>query len=142
MKILVIGESCEDVFRYGAVERIEPSAFCPVFEFVYETRNGGMALNVLNNLKSLGADTSLKTNENWKEIQKIRYVEIKSNHLLLRADFNDKNYTKCDVKNIKFDNYDAIIVSDYNKGFLSENDLIYVSQNHKVTFLDTKKTIR
>jgi bifunctional ADP-heptose synthase (sugar kinase/adenylyltransferase) len=30
MKILVIGDSCEDIFRYGKVNRLAPEAPVPV----------------------------------------------------------------------------------------------------------------
>ena len=33
MKILVIGETCKDVFNYGRVDRLCPEAPVPVFNF-------------------------------------------------------------------------------------------------------------
>ena len=32
MKILVIGDSCEDVFRYGEVNRLAPEAPVPIIK--------------------------------------------------------------------------------------------------------------
>ncbi|HIL27167.1 MAG TPA: hypothetical protein EYG21_07265, partial [Nitrospinaceae bacterium] len=40
-----------------------------------------------------------------------------------------------------FNVYDAIIISDYDKGFLLEEDIKTISETHNLTFLDTKKTI-
>jgi bifunctional ADP-heptose synthase (sugar kinase/adenylyltransferase) len=43
MKILVIGDSCEDVFRYGNVDRIAPEAPIPVIvpdKRNFKSRNG------------------------------------------------------------------------------------------------------
>ena len=37
--------------------------------------------------------------------------------------------------------YDAIVVSDYNKGFLDISDIEYLADNHKCVFMDTKKEI-
>ena len=42
---------------------------------------------------------------------------------------------------INFENYDAVILSDYNKGFMSEDNIDYVGRNHPLTFLDTKKIL-
>ena len=37
--------------------------------------------------------------------------------------------------------YDAIIISDYCKGYLLEEDIRYIARNNKNTFLDTKKIL-
>ena len=52
MNVLVIGDSCEDVFIYGDIERISPEAPVPVFKPTHEETNGGMARNVANNVES------------------------------------------------------------------------------------------
>jgi bifunctional ADP-heptose synthase (sugar kinase/adenylyltransferase) len=36
---------------------------------------------------------------------------------------------------------DAIIISDYNKGFLGEEDIQYICENNKNVFIDTKKIL-
>ena len=59
MKILVIGESCRDVFIYGACDRLAPEAPVPVFNPLRTVENGGMARNVYKNLEALGAKVSL-----------------------------------------------------------------------------------
>ena len=45
------------------------------------------------------------------------------------------------IKEINYDQYDAIVISDYNKGFLSEDNIEYISSIHDNTFLDTKKIL-
>ena len=35
----------------------------------------------------------------------------------------------------------ALIISDYNKGLIAEEDIQYICNNHKLTFLDTKKIL-
>ena len=58
-KILVIGDSCSDIFIYGNIERICPEAPVPVFNPTHKTKNGGMAKNVVKNLEALGLENFL-----------------------------------------------------------------------------------
>ena len=139
--ILVIGESCLDVFHYGECERLCPEAPVPVFNSIRTIENGGMAMNVYNNIMKLGGDVKILTNENWKSIKKTRFVEEKSNHMFMRVDENDGNYGLLSLKNLNYDLYDAIVVSDYNKGYLSTDLLKTISSSHHLTFLDTKKIL-
>ena len=83
----------------------------------------------------------LLTNKNWKQIKKTRFVEEKSNHMFMRLDENDNLYEKRKMKKEFFKKFDAIIVSDYNKGFLTTEDMTLISKEHPLTFLDTKKIL-
>jgi bifunctional ADP-heptose synthase (sugar kinase/adenylyltransferase) len=143
MKILVMGESCRDIFVYGNCDRLEPTAPAPVFNETKRLENGGMAKNVQSNLQNMNCQTDLFTNTNWQDIQKIRFIDYKTNHMIMRLDKCDKKYKPAGskVKSIKYQNYDAIIISDYNKGFLTEKDIEYVSNMHDYVFLDTKKIL-
>ena len=139
MKILVIGDSCTDIFKYGKVERIAPEAPVPIIVPERETSNPGMAGNVVANLKALGAEVDFVTNET--EIRKIRYVCSKYNHLLLRVDENDR-CEAIDASYLFGEEYDAVVISDYCKGFLLEDDIEFITQNTTIpTFLDTKKIL-
>ena len=62
MKILVIGDSCKDVFIYGTANRLCPEAPVPVFIPKRKTETGGMAANVYENIESLSVDVDLITN--------------------------------------------------------------------------------
>jgi len=139
MKILVIGDSCTDIFRYGEVNRLAPEAPVPVIKPDREISNPGMAGNVVTNLKALGADVDFITNQT--EIRKVRYVCSKYNHMLLRVDENDT----CEAFNpssLLLNKYDAVVISDYCKGFLSKEDIKMISQLYQSTiFLDTKKIL-
>ena len=139
MKILVIGDSCTDIFRYGEVNRLAPEAPVPVIKPDREISNPGMAGNVVTNLKALGADVDFITNQT--EIRKVRYVCSKYNHMLLRVDENDT----CEAFNpssLLLNKYDAVVISDYCKGFLSEEDIKMISQLYQSTiFLATKKIL-
>ena len=139
MKILVIGESCEDVFNYCRVDRLAPDVPAPVCNSLYTEKNKGMAGNVFNNIKSFNIDCDLITNKN-KSI-KTRYIDESCNYTLLRLDEHDESepfdfdfFIKKDLKQ-----YNAIIISDYNKGFLTPEDIFKISNSHPLTFLDTKK---
>lgn len=139
MKILVIGDSCLDIFRYGKITRIAPEAPVPIIVPERETSNPGMAGNVVSNLKSLGAEVEFITNKT--EIRKIRYVCSKYNHLLLRVDEND-TCEKIDIIPFKNGVFNAVIISDYCKGFLTEKDIEIISKSCDCPiFLDTKKIL-
>jgi D-beta-D-heptose 7-phosphate kinase/D-beta-D-heptose 1-phosphate adenosyltransferase len=141
MKILVIGDSCTDIFRYGKVERLAPEAPVPVIIPTSETSSPGMAGNVVRNLEALGAEVDFITNR--VEIKKIRYVCSKYNYLLLRVDENDgcEPLLESVIGDVSWSDYDAIVISDYCKGFIHELDIEYISKQHPLVFLDTKKIL-
>lgn len=139
MNILVIGDSCRDIFVYGSIDRMSPEAPVPIIVPEYQKENAGMAGNVAANLKSLGANVILITNK--QEIKKIRFVDERYNHMVLRVDEGDKCERISNV-NLDYSDYDAVIISDYCKGFLKEEDIEYISENCLCpTFLDTKKSL-
>ena len=140
MKILVIGDSCTDTFVYGVCGRLCPEAPIPVFEPSRTVTNDGMAGNVVRNLKALGVtDVDIITNK--EQITKTRYVEDKSNQMLLRVDSNDRVSNSFDCSKIDFDSFDAVIVADYDKGFLTYNDIEKIGKKSKLSFIDTKKVV-
>lgn len=140
MKILVIGDSCTDVFIYGRCERLNPEAPIPVFEPTKTVTNQGMAGNVVANLNKLGVQ-KVELITNHELITKTRYVEHKSNQMLLRVDSNDSVQNSFDIKKVDFDSYDAVVVADYDKGFLTNKDIKKIGEKAKLSFIDTKKTI-
>jgi bifunctional ADP-heptose synthase (sugar kinase/adenylyltransferase) len=146
MKILVIGEKCEDVFVYGDTNRLSPEAPVPVFIPKYTKRNDGMAANVVRNLEKITQDDdfTITGHHQKNNIIKTRYIDDKSNHPFIRVDeFEDT------VERIVFDDKlealikeaDCVIVSDYDKGFLDIEDLHFISDNSKFCILDTKKKL-
>ncbi len=144
MKILVFGESCKDVFHYGDCSRLCPDAPVPVFRLINTVETWGMAKNVERNLVSLGAKVDLITNQNKDTITKTRYMDNRTNHMFLRVDENDNSYGNLSLKQLEeidFKHYDAVVVSDYNKGFMSEEILKAISQMHCTTFIDTKRLL-
>ena len=139
MKLLVIGDSCIDKFIYGTCERICPEAPVPVFNPIKVKKNGGMAKNVQANIEALDVDCDIITN--GELITKTRYVDNKTNQMLIRVDEHDYVKTRIDIGDLKerIGNYDGVVVADYNKGFLSEQDLEEIVSMHKNVFFHTKK---
>ena len=137
MKFLVIGDSCTDKFIYGTCERICPEAPVPVFTPVKERENGGMAANVCANVRALGSDCDVITHSN--KITKTRYVDIKTNQMLLRMDENDSAEDRFDYHGVPWGKYDAVLVSNYGKGFLRSCGIRYICQYHDNVYLDSNK---
>jgi bifunctional ADP-heptose synthase (sugar kinase/adenylyltransferase) len=145
IKILVIGEKCIDKFIYGEVNRLSPEAPIPVFIPKKTSINNGMAGNVVSNLNYLIDPDDFETEYIYptSEIIKTRYVEDKSNHPFIRVDENDSvNRIELSEEIItKIKSVDAVIVSDYDKGFLNEEDLYLIGINSKLSILDSKKKL-
>lgn len=140
-KVLVIGDSCKDIFKYGDCKRMCPEAPVPVFLPTRKMMNSGMTSNVFANLKALNIDSEIITNH--KTPKKVRFIDETSNQMLLRVDKKDKikRITEERLKTIDFKKYCAIVISDYDKGYLTEEDISYISNNHQLTFMDTKKKL-
>jgi bifunctional ADP-heptose synthase (sugar kinase/adenylyltransferase) len=74
-------------------------------------------------------------------IEKTRYVDRKTNQLLLRVDVNDEATDSFNIKEVAWDKYDAVIVSDYNKGFLCGQAIRLICLEHDNVFFDTKRRL-
>jgi len=140
VKILVIGDSCIDIYEYGKCKRLNPEAPVPVFEPVFSRENGGMASNVAANLAALGNETTLITNP--ERVEKKRFVEQKTNYILLRVDKGDSDISRINLADIPdIGKYAAVVISDYDKGFLTRDDLRKLCSAHSLVFMDTKKKL-
>lgn len=138
-RILVIGESSRDVFVYCDALRLCPDLPVPVVNINNQTENPGMARNVYRNIKSILNECDILSNANWNHITKTRYVDEKTNHMFLRVD-SPHDIPRIDLSDISYQ-YEIIVISDYNKGYLSEEDIAEICSNHKNVFIDTKKTL-
>lgn len=137
-KVLLIGDSCIDKYVYGQVKRLNPEAPVPILNYTKTETRHGMVWNVYNNLKSFGLEVYMLTNK--EKITKTRYIDEKSNQQILRVDeevlCSPMDY---DIPNEK---YDAVVISDYDKGFITNKILFDVTYSSKCpVFIDTKKTI-
>lgn len=138
LKILVIGDYCIDIFRYGTCERLSPEAPVPVFCFKHMVKTDGMAGNVVNNLASLNVQAKLETSSG--DIIKERLIDLKSKQHLVRIDYEQK------IESVKYEliknlnSYDSIIISDYNKGAIDSLLIKQIIKNYnKPIFVDSKK---
>jgi bifunctional ADP-heptose synthase (sugar kinase/adenylyltransferase) len=134
--ILLVGDDCIDVYQYGNVNRISPEAPVPVFTFSHEERKPGMAGNVARNLEALGCcinylhgETSTKT----------RLIDIRSKQQIVRID-NDVQSQPLEFATDIPDVYDAVVISDYDKGTVSYELIEELIALSIPIFIDTKKT--
>lgn len=143
-KILVIGDFCTDVFIYGECHRLSPEAPVPVFIPISRKTNDGMAGNVAHNLNVLAKNHTIELFYQDEEITKTRYIDSKSNHMFLRVDEGEEHIkplilTQELVERIQ--QAEAVVVSDYNKGYLDLDTINKIAFYAKKSFLDTKKKI-
>ena len=143
--VLLIGDACEDVYHYGYCDRLSPEAPVPVLKHNHSERRDGMCLNVRNNL--IAFSISVKSLTNKRMIKKERFVDLKTKQHLLRTDFGEnlqlKPCTKSELERVNFDDLDAIVISDYNKGFIDESNINIILSKAKdrnlYVFVDSKK---
>ena len=144
MVITIIGELCRDVFKYGNVTRLCPEAPVPVLTDVYKEMNWGMAGNVQENLLAHNPELNITLIHQKNIIKKTRYIDDKTNHMFLRVDEGENEIDKLVLTPEKIKDInesDLVIVSDYNKGFLTEEVLVQIGKLSKLSIIDTKKTI-
>ena len=135
-RILLIGDNCTDVYQYGTIDRLSPEAPVPVFVPTRTEERAGMAGNVANNLEALGCyvnylhgETSVKT----------RLIDERSKQQIVRIDIDAQSTPitfDTDIPNV----YDAVVVSDYNKGTVSYELIEELVALSIPIFIDTKKT--
>ena len=137
LKILLIGDGCTDEYVYGTCERLNPEAPVPILKFKRKETTKGMAWNVRENLMSFGMEVFILTNK--ESITKTRYIDEKSNQHILRVDEEDL----CEPMDYELpeDKYDALVISDYDKGFITQEKLFeLVDWFDGPVFVDSKKT--
>ena len=139
MKVLLIGDSCEDRYFYGDVKRLNPEAPVPILEYKRGVTSKGMVWNVRENLISFGVEVYISTHQ--EKIIKTRYIDEKSNQQILRSD------EEPDITPLPYEfpdewksAYDALVISDYDKGFITQPKLFELSNWFEgPVFIDTKK---
>lgn len=142
LKILVIGDSCYDVYHYGMCKRVSPEAPVIILDERTIKKTEGMSGNVAANLKAF--NTNVQHISNTHRTSKHRYIDSRLNHHLLRVDEPEgiiKEKIDLDVLPLPQE-IDGVVISDYNKGFLSREDCAYISKRYKDVplFVDSKKT--
>lgn len=157
-KILVIGDLMLDRYWHGDTKRISPESPVPVVNVDETEDRAGGAANVALNLAALGAKVTLagitgqdsesetlqqllvdkeidclfEQRSNQTTITKLRVIS--RNQQLIRLDF-EKDFALQSPINLKalsinFTDYDAVVLSDYNKGTLaSPQNIIAAAKN-------------
>lgn len=136
--ILLIGDSCIDEYKIGTVDRLSPEAPVPIIKHIDTITVPGMAANVRQNLINLGLESDFVTNN--VEIRKTRYIDQRSRQHILRVD-TEPYVPPWNGHTPKLLNeYDAIVISDYNKGFLTYEHIEQIINSTTCPiFIDTKK---
>ncbi len=168
-KVLVVGDVMIDKYIIGDTHRISPEAPIPIVLEKDTTFSLGGAGNLCVNLRNLGLNIDLLSvvgnDESGKKIQELCYKhEIKPilsiidvntitktrilsrNQQILRIDKEDApiNYQVFNKipEDIDIHTYDLIVISDYGKGFCSQEfikNVITTSHRYnKPTFVDPK----
>lgn len=147
LNVLVLGDSCYDMaFYVEKANRLNPeNPDVPLYNLVDCKTTEGMGMNVVNALKKLNAftvDSGLRYCGT-----KVRYYTSEGKYLY-RVDYDKpKPYSTPGVP--QWTTYDPrpqlagadiIVVSDYNKGAISDEFLKEVVATGKPVFIDTKKT--
>ena len=136
MNILVIGDSCIDEYRYGDITRVNPEATVPLLSYEKSEERFGMAQNVYQNLIRLGMNAEFHGPEVLS--RKIRYIDRRTGNHLLRVDMDVISVPYAPKQTY---DYDAIVISDYNKGFITEEVILEVRNRFSgPIYMDTKKT--
>ena len=138
MKVLLLGDSCEDEYIYGRCNRISPEAPVPVLDYAKIKTTSGMAGNVCLNLQAFGLDITFLTNN--EQLVKTRFIDEKSNQQILRVDNEEK--IKPLMIPVMTDSFDAVVISDYNKGYLTIEKIFEIVESSSCpVFIDSKKSI-
>ena len=136
-KVLLIGDSCTDEYVYGVCERLNPEAPVPILRKKRVNSQKGMALNVQQNLLAFDMQVTLITQ--GEPIVKRRFIDERYNQQLLRVDIEDG--IQPFKGNVPDENFDALVISDYDKGFLTSQKIYeLVEWFDGPVFIDSKKT--
>lgn len=134
--ILLLGDSCRDIYQFGTVDRLSPEAPVPVFVPSYREERDGMASNVFKNLEALGCDVNYLFGETST---KTRLIDSRSRQQIVRID-DDVESEPMTFETAIPPGYDAIVISDYNKGLITYELVEELRQEFSgPIFVDTKK---
>ena len=136
-RVLLIGDDCTDEYLYGVVDRISPEAPVPVLKITNRESRPGMAGNVQKNLEALGCKVFSYLGP---KSTKTRIIDERSKQQIVRLD-NDFQSQPLAFTTVNITNVDAVVISDYNKGWISYELVEKIIANFKgPVFIDTKKT--
>ena len=139
--VIVIGDKCTDKYVFGETTRLSPEQPVPVLDQTRIEERPGMAANVEVNLKAFGVNTVLLSQR--EQITKTRFIDTNSGYQLMRLDETPQvsRIANAELKMAMMHlNPDAIVISDYDKGYINDDDLWHLCHNfNRPVFVDTKK---
>ena len=139
--VIVIGDKCTDKYIFGECNRLSPEQPVPVLDQTKIEERPGMAGNTELNLQAFGINTVLLSQREL--ITKTRFVDTNSGYQLMRLDETPKvgRIANAELKMAMMHmNPDAIVISDYDKGYITDDDLWHLCNNfNRPVFVDTKK---
>ena len=139
--VIVIGDKCTDKYIFGECSRLSPEQPVPVLDQTKIEERPGMAGNTELNLKAFGVNTVLLSQR--ESITKTRFVDTNSGYQLMRLDETPQvsRIANAELKMAMMHmNPDAIVISDYDKGYINDDDLWHLCNNfNRPVFVDTKK---
>ena len=165
IRILVVGDIMVDRYIFGAVERISPEAPVPIVNVIDDYETLGGCGNVVRNLRELGctvdclASVGLDKEGSMVELElkkigvrpllvtnskittvKERIMSSERRIQMLRIDRENVNltnqYKPIDVlKDKTRDIYNIVLVSDYAKGVVSEELMMYLKYNQNADII-------
>ena len=139
--VIVIGDKCTDKYVLGETTRLSPEQPVPVLDQTRIEERPGMAGNTELNLKAFGVNTVLLSQR--ETITKTRFVDTNSGYQLMRLDETPQvsRIANAELKMAMMHlNPDAIVISDYDKGYINDDDLWHLCHNfNRPVFVDTKK---
>ena len=163
IRVLVVGDLMIDNYIMGSSSRMSPEAPVPVIHPNKNYSIAGGAANVAMNMSSLGAQVScagaigddfegeellsilnkegidttyINKIENFKTTVKKRIYS--NNKQVARIDNEEYLEQKCSFMDESLNNYDIVVLSDYNKGVLTTN--WFKKPGNTTVLLDPKKS--
>lgn len=142
-KVLVLGDQITDQYEFYTATRLCPEGPVPVLVKSEDSRSshGGGAL-VAAQLRALMGDESVHTLFGSQSIKKRIFAD---DHLMLRIDQDsewviDQDNHKRDIRQyLDEEKFDAIIISDYNKGAMTKELAQWVIDQKIPVFADAKQ---
>jgi hypothetical protein len=105
---------------------MNPENGTPIYKEVYQSVDtGGMSLNVYEGLLNLGLEVDYKRTFPAYYSTKTRMIDNNTMRPLFRFD-EDVESKPADLSNIDLLKYEAIVISDYGKGFVSDATIKHI----------------
>ena len=138
-KLLVIGDYCIDETIVVKPGKQNPENSSTLYSVVSTTQTPGMSGNVVACLTNLGFTTLTYLRSTSDPIKKTR-IYCNYDVPVCRLD-QDIDQEPINLSGLMLSKYDAVIISDYNKGAVTDGLIHQVLKGSRgPVFLDTKKT--